>query len=284
MSEKFKVNTLISQDKVQIETKLEGDIKFTSTKSNFSPEDLYNKQNSWHEFENVVCVAFDLEKSTNMNTQVGQDNMPKIYDAAMSVAVDIFNAFETDFVSIQGDGGFALFWGERKYEKAICAAITLQTINSKYLMPSIRNKYPVESEGFRIGVADGFLNAKNVASPNRKHYDQTWSTPVWSGKSVNFAHKVVQKAEPNSLRLLKSVYENIEDNELLTHSCGCDSSGATNVGIGFLWEKDPQLIETIPKRYDSTTMILGRNWCERHADLFCELILQGQKKRPNGAY
>lgn len=70
-----------------------------------------------------MAVVADLKGSTKLGTGKWAASTASIYEASTGGIVRIFDEFDADFLAIQGDGAFALYWGERRYERALCAGI-----------------------------------------------------------------------------------------------------------------------------------------------------------------
>jgi class 3 adenylate cyclase len=83
--------------------------------------------------------------------------------------VKTFDTFGADFIQIQGDGAFALFWGDRRYERAMCAGITIRTASAD-LVERLENKWPdIAETGFKVGVASGRVLVKRIGTPATQH-------------------------------------------------------------------------------------------------------------------
>ncbi|CAN5274859.1 hypothetical protein BH09ACT3_BH09ACT3_14910 [soil metagenome] len=223
---------------------------------------------TWHRLTDVVAVVFDMLASTNLEQGRKPASTASIYDAGVGGVVRVFNTFDADFVDIQGDGGFALFWGKRRYERALCAAVTIRKFSNDFA-EQLKVKWPdAPSTGFKIGVASGPVLAKKVGL--ERHLDL--QEPVWAGHPVNFAAKSAQQqTDAKHLVITASVWDAIENNDYLTFSCGCPSGTIYN-----LW--DNVEIDKIPgdDRYGQS---LDVTWCAIHGEEFCNAILDGQKRR-----
>ncbi|MBA4862021.1 hypothetical protein H1V43_11610 [Streptomyces sp. PSKA54] len=68
-----------------------------------------------------------------------------IYEASTGGVVRIFDEFEANFLAIQGEGAFALFWRDLRYERALAAGITVKTF-SVDLMKRLEDRWPNDSE------------------------------------------------------------------------------------------------------------------------------------------
>ena len=94
----------------------------------------------WTRMKDVVVVVADLKSSTQLGTGSKAASTASIYEAGTGGVVKIFDKFDADFVQIQGDGAFAIFWGDGRYERALCAGITVKT-NSVDLASQIESKW-----------------------------------------------------------------------------------------------------------------------------------------------
>ena len=113
----------------------------------------------------------------------------------MGGVVSIFNTLGADFVGIQGHGGFGLFWGERRYARAVTAGITIRTFSLDF-EAQLQTKWPnAPTTSFKVGVASGPVLAKKVGL--ERHLDV--QEPVAAGHHVNYVVKLAQQTEPETL-------------------------------------------------------------------------------------
>jgi hypothetical protein len=70
------------------------------------------KARKWIKVPDIVAVVADMKNSTKLGTGKRAPSTASIYDAGPGGVVEIYNRFEADFLQIQGDGVFALFWGD----------------------------------------------------------------------------------------------------------------------------------------------------------------------------
>ena len=219
----------------------------------------------WHAIDDVVSVYFDLKSSTNLAKGRRPESTASIYDAGVGGVAKILREFEAQFVDIQGDGGFGLFWGDHRYERAVTAGITIRTFSSDFTA-QLETKWPdAPSTGFKVGVASGSLMAKRVGIP--RHL--TFQEPVWAGNPVNYAAKAAQQSTPDEMFVTGSVWDSIRANDFLVFSCGCG-------GRSSLW--DTVVIEKIPddEQYGHS---LKSDWCAKHGEEYCAAILAGETYR-----
>lgn len=224
----------------------------------------------WHRIKDVVCVVADLKGSTKLGFDKYANTSAKLYEGLTSNMVRSVSPFDPAFVDIQGDGLFALFDGERRYERAFAAGVTLKTFSEKVLVDEIAKsdsfseRFP--STGLKVGMHAALVVVKKVGIRGTRE-------PVWAGKLVNWATKAAQHADAHDLVATERVYNHFADNELVTHSCGCPSGTKTA-----LWTETH--VATLPDT-DSRCRVLRSSWCDTHGDDYCAWILEGRKKAPD---
>lgn len=227
----------------------------------------------WIQVPDIVAVVADLKGSTKMGTGKHAASTASIYQAATGGVVEVFNKLGADFIQIQGDGAFALFWGDARYERAMCAAITVQTF-SEAMVKRLERRWPdAPQTGFKVGVASSRILVKRIGTPRNPAEQE----PVWAGKAVNYAAKAAQGADRHQVVVTGSVWDRIESNDYLTVSCGCpDGTPAPlweNVVIDRLPDDDP----------DAQGRMLPATWCDRHGATFCDAVLEGKRVRADAA-
>ena len=105
------VNTVLNNSQVNVIERGE-DFKIADTTTSSS--------DTWIKLSDVVAVVCDLKGSTHLGTGKHDQSTARVYKSGVEGAVRILHEFDADFIDIQGDGGFGLFWGERSYERALC--------------------------------------------------------------------------------------------------------------------------------------------------------------------
>jgi len=220
----------------------------------------------WHRLSDVVAVMVDLKSSTNLAKSKRPASVASIYDAGVGGIVKIFKSLNTDFVDIQGDGGFALFWGEKRYERAIAAAVTVRSFSEDFVKQLYAKWSDEPKTGFKVAVASGPVLVKLVGLPRQVEMQE----PVWAGRPVNYAAKAAQQTEPEALLITASVWDAIEGNDYIAFSCGCNGSPK------LLWA-DYEL-DKIPDD-EKFGKSLGTKWCVTHGQEFCNAILDGKTHR-----
>jgi len=243
----------------------------------FDVADLPIQARKWIQVPDVVAVVADLKNSTHLSTGKHAASTASIYEAATGGTVKIYNRFGADFIAIQGDGAFALFWGEQRYERALCAGVTVKTFSAKHLVPRLEAKWPTHAEehptGFKVGIASGRVLVKRIGTPRNLSEQE----PVWAGKPVNFATKAAQQAGRHELIVAGSVWDQIENNDFLTITCPCSGGPSAR-----LWED--VTIEKIPEdNAEREGRMLESSWCITHGPEYVKAILDGSKKRSDVA-
>lgn len=233
--------------------------------NSFDVEKLPIDKPEWHAIDDVACVYFDLKSSTNLAKGRRPESTASIYDAGVGGVAKILRDFDAQFLDIQGDGGFGLFWGEKRFERAVTAAISLRTF-SRDFTDQLDKKWPdAPSTGFKVGIASGSLMAKRVGLPRHLEFQE----PVWAGNPVNYAAKAAQQSSPERMSVTGSVYDSISSNDFIVFSCACGDPT-------LLWE--PVTLEKIPddERFGQS---LGSYWCEHHGEQYCNAVLAGKTHR-----
>jgi class 3 adenylate cyclase len=244
----------------------------------FPPLDsLFVEKRTWKKVDDVVVVSADLQGSTKLNFRKHAKTSAQLYEAVTGNMVRLVSAFEPEFVDIQGDGLFALYHGDGRYRRALCAAITLKTFSERELIPAIEASMPDQfpKTGLKVGMAAGILAVKKVGVRGTNE-------PVWAGKPVNWATKCAAATDRNELVVTRKVFQKFEQNDYVTHCCGCGTNPATGQrepGYGRpkeLWSDTR--VETLPEE-DIDCKLLGSCWCVNHGDEFCTAILEGKTRR-----
>lgn len=228
----------------------------------------------WHKVDDAVAVVADLRGSTQLGLNKYEASTASIYEASTGGVVQILADFEADFVAIQGDGAFALFWGsdaDDRMARAICAGITIKTFGEKHLVPRLEKKWESLPEtGLKVGVASSPLLVKRVGVPRSEHQE-----PVWAGRAVNYAAKAAQQADRHQMIVTGPIWDWAADNDYLAVTCGCGGSATTS-----LWQD--VTIEKIPESdADREGKRLTSNWCANCGPAFCNHILAGDRRRPD---
>jgi class 3 adenylate cyclase len=256
------------------EAKVKADItsmpEIVEAGADFNPwNDTYIKAPKWTRIHDAVAVAIDLRNSTKLGMNKRAGSTASIYEAATGTGVQLLGTFHPNFVAIQGDGAFALFWGDRRFERALCAGITVKTFSEKHLVPQLVQKWDELPEtGFKVGIAASSLLVKRIGIPRSDHQE-----PVWPGKAVNYATKAAQAATPGQMVVTDTVWRYFENNEYVVYTCGCDSGPSHT-----LW--DDFEISVLPEdEIDRNGRVLKSAWCPVHGDEFCNAITLGETTR-----
>jgi len=232
------------------------------------------KANTWFRLKNVVTVFADLKSSTQLSVGKHPASTAAIYRAATGNVAQIMDSLDADFIQIQGDGVFGLFWGDKAFERAVCAGITVKTFSEKVLQPKLESRWPDAPEtGFKVGIASGRVLVKSIGTPRNVNQQE----PVWAGKPVNYAAKAAQQADRNQLIVTGTVWLAIENNDYLTVSCahGADDSAPSPAT---LWS-DVEIEKLGHDVDDSAGRLLEACWCDACGPEFMQAILDGETNR-----
>jgi hypothetical protein len=116
----------------------------------------------WHKVTDAAAVVADLKSSTQLGLNKHAASTASIHEATTGNVVDVFDVFEAEFVAIQGDGAFGLFWGDNRMARGVCAGITLKTFSERHLVPRLEAKWPysLPETGLKVGIANSALLVK----------------------------------------------------------------------------------------------------------------------------
>ncbi|WP_275293527.1 hypothetical protein [Amycolatopsis sp. La24] len=227
----------------------------------------------WYRLREAAAVVFDLKGSTRFGLNQRARSTASIYEAATGNAAMILDEFEADFIAIQGDGGFGLFWGEGRRRRAVCAGITLQTFGADSLSPRLAKKWNTLPEtGMKVGIAHSPLLVKRVGIPGDDSHE-----PVWAGRAVNYAAKCAQQADRGQMLVTGTLWEWISGNDYLAASCDCGTPSTD------IWQD--ATIHKIPEEGvgegEREGKVLTSKWCVEHGAEYCAAVLSGKYSRPN---
>lgn len=265
------LNSLLDKLKDRTATKFERMPSVVVKDGSFDVSKLPVDKPEWHRLTDLVAVVFDLKSSTNLEKGRRPASTASIYDAGVGGVVQVMNSLDADFVDIQGDGGFGLFWGKLRYERALCAAISARTFSGDF-ESQLQDKWPeAPSTGFKVGIASGPILAKRVGLA--RHLDM--QEPVWAGRPVNYAAKAAQQTDPGNILVTGSVWDAVSSNDYIAFSCGC-RDGAEGGTPSLLWED--RTLDKIPDP-ERFGQVLQSAWCNNHGEEYCNAILDGDTYR-----
>lgn len=231
---------------------------------------------TWLKIPEVVAVVADLRNSSQLGTGRHDVSTAKIYQSSVDGAVKVFHDFEANFIDIQGDGGFGLFWGESAFERAFCAAVTVRSFSS-LLVKQLESKFGTSGSsfpetGYKVGMAADRVLVKTIGTPR----DVAEQEAVWPGRTVNHAVKCAQSAARHQIVVTESVWNHFKENDFVTTSCGC-SDGVPGSAVTDLWKEFE--IEHIHDEDYRHGYVLESAWCSNHGAEFCSAILAGETTR-----
>lgn len=266
------LTTVLQDAEASIKAELESKPEVIDKGDNLDVTNLPIEARKWHRVAEAFAVVVDLKSSTQLGVSKHAASTASIYEAATGNAVRILGEFGADYIAIQGDGAVALYWGDRCFERAITAGITVKTFSERLLVPSLEKKWPTSlpeiGTGFKVGIASSPLLVKRVGIP-RSDYQE----PIWAGKAVNYATKAAQQADRHQMIVTGGVWDRVENNDYLAVSCGCGNGPSDSI-----W-KDAKLERLPEDDADSDGRLLTSMWCETHGTEFCAAVLEGKTKR-----
>jgi class 3 adenylate cyclase len=263
------INDFIDGMREHVDEELETAVEIQDTATFPTLEQIYGIKRIWKRIDDVVAVVVDLKGSTRLGLGRHAETTARLYEATTGSMVRIVERFGPDFLDIQGDGLFALFHGHRRYERAMCAAITLKTFGQSQLEPSIKEHLGEDfpDTGLKVGMAAGRLIVKKVGVRGTNE-------PVWAGRSVNYAAKCAQTTSKQELIITPRVWKKFESNDYVRYSCGCGQSGL----VSELWTVT--VVDNLPEGANECRLLpILIGWCKDHGDQFCQAILDGKTKR-----
>lgn len=226
-----------------------------------------SSSDTWIKLPEVVAVVCDLKGSTHLGTGKHDTSTARIYKSSVEGAVSILHNFGANFIDIQGDGGFGLFWGDRAFERALCAAVTIRTF-SEDLVERLNKRWPGAPEtGYKVGIHAARTLVKSIGT-RRVISEQE---AVWAGRPVNYAAKCAQAADRHQVIVTQRVWEKFKNNDFIAFSCDCNDGPTAN-----LW--NDTTVDRLPAE-DQAAVVLKSGWCKTCGPSYCDAILSGQTKR-----
>lgn len=252
------VNTVLNNSEVPV---VEEDGTFDAKDIPSSSSD------TWIKLPEVVALVCDLKGSTHLGTGKYDRSTARIYKASVEGAVRILHQFEANFIDIQGDGGFGLFWGDKAYERALCAGVTIKTF-SEDLVARLEKRWPDAPEtGYKVGIHAARTLVKRIGTLRVVSEQEA----VWAGKPVNYAAKCAQAAGRHQLIVTQQVWEKFKNNDYIAFSCDCNEGPTAN-----LWTDTT--VDRLPEE-DQAAVVLNSGWCPTCGPSFCDAIMAGETKR-----
>ena len=235
-----------------------------------SLDDMYSEVPKWLRIDDVVAVVADLKSSTKLNFGKHANTSARLYEAVTGSLVRVADTFGAAFIDIQGDGLFALYHGERRYERAMCAAITMTTLSEQTLVPLVEKHFSdrFPGTGIKVGLDASRLLVKEIGIRGTNE-------PVWAGRAVNWATKAAQTADAHQLVVTRRVFQKFEANEYVRYSCGCPDGVVSD-----LWLATD--VESLTDEERGECKMLPCHWCPTHGAEFCRAVLDGQRDRGMG--
>lgn len=226
----------------------------------------------WREIAEASVVATDLKGSTSISYSKQGRVGARLYQASTGGCSRVIQRFAPDFVDIQGDGLFAIFAGDSHSERALCAAVTLNTFGHK-LRTMLKEEFgqdvpEMADSGLKIGADTGVLLVKKIGV--RGEHNE----PVWAGKPVNYASKCAAQVEAGRVLVTSAFFKPFLENQYVRYTCGC-VLGQKGHPISPLWiRKNVDVLGS-----DSEVRELRSPWCSNCGTDFARAILRGDQDR-----
>ncbi|OZF26014.1 adenylate/guanylate cyclase domain-containing protein [Rhodococcus sp. 14-2483-1-2] len=193
-------------------------------------------EETWYRLDDVVAIFADLKNSTQLNLGKNTEDMAAIYSAASGSVTQIMDGFDVDYVQVQGDGVLGIFWGPKRYARALCSGMMVKSFSENTLVPRLTKRWAnAANTGYKVGLSSGHVLVKNVGTPEERSQQQ----PVWAGNPVNYAAKASQQAKPGELIVTDSVWRVIKTMPNLMQNCTHSTRGShgSQVNSTDAWQK-----------------------------------------------
>lgn len=226
----------------------------------------------WREIAEASVVATDLKGSTSVSYSKQNRVGARLYQASTGGCSRVMQRFAPDFVDIQGDGLFAIFAGDLHAERAMCAAISLNSFGSK-LAKMLKDHFGADvpemtESGLKIGADTGLLLVKKIGV--RGDHNE----PVWAGKPVNYASKCASEVDAGAVLVTSRFFKPFLENQYVRYSCGC-VGGEQTADIRPLWIR--KSVDVLGS--DSEVREVRSAWCQDCGSDFAKAILAGKRDR-----
>jgi class 3 adenylate cyclase len=226
----------------------------------------------WREIADASVVATDLKGSTSISYSKQDRVGARLYQASTGGCSRVFQKFAPDFVDIQGDGLFAIFAGDNHSERALCAAVSLNSFGlglRQMLKDQFGEDVPeMNDSGLKIGADTGLLLVKKIGV--RGDHNE----PVWAGRPVNYATKCAAETEAGKVLVTSAFFKPFLDNQYVRYTCGC-VNGEPDQKVSPLWLR--KTVDSLGS--DTEVRELKSSWCARCGREFARAILRGDQDR-----
>jgi class 3 adenylate cyclase len=221
----------------------------------------------WLRIPDVICVFVDMAHSTKLSATAQQKTTAGAYQLFTGTAVRLFDAFESPYIDVRGDGVFGLFNSNQVY-RALAAAISFKTFAKEVFVPEMK-KRGIEGIGAHIGIDQKTVLVRKIGL-KRSGERTDRQNEVWAGKPVNMASKLASLGDVEGLFTSDRYFARIKDNRAL-YSCGCNKERVFTGEKTYLWDKVP--VADKPYFDFENAWSCRSQWCKVHGAEFCEAIL-----------
>ena len=124
------------------------------------PDFAHLRETEGFEYHRIATMFMDIEASTRLSLLVDLETVHNIKNAFITAAIEIVQAFDGHIHRIMGDAVMAFFGGknitgEQAVIDAMNAASVLRYFAEKIVIPNLKETFPVDSLGIRIGLDYG---------------------------------------------------------------------------------------------------------------------------------
>lgn len=266
-----------------LETEIENDVSVT--RDYRVPSKGPTNKGVWLEIPGVTAVFTDMRESTRLNTESGMKDAARVYAWFVRSLAKVADAFQADYIDVQGDAVFALFSANKSWE-ALAAAVTARTFVQRVLAKKLAAKTHPDWElhsGTGVDVGTVLVRRLGVRRDNTEN-------EVWAGVPLNSAAKLARLGKDEVIisdRVKAAIATGSKlRRRVVLKTCGC--SGEANpaeAGLDApddlttdLWTESPA-----PKNLGlnfSSMWRLGSAWCSVHGKEFCEALVTDVRPSP----
>jgi class 3 adenylate cyclase len=230
------------------------------------------KPRHWLKIPDVICVFADMRGSTQLSATVHDKSTAGAYQLFTATAVRLFDAFESPYIDVRGDGVFALFNSDQVH-RSLAATVTFKTFAKKVFTPMLKEKTGLEI-GSHIGIDQKTVLVRKLGL-KRAGDRSDRQNEVWAGKPVNMASKLASAGGDGDLLVSDRYFEKLSDHRALW-SCGC-VGGVPSGTRTELWKKHPvtEIGESTMFDFENFYRLVSY-WCENHGEEYCLALLKAK--------
>ena len=163
----------------------------------------------------IVTLFMDIESSTRLGILYEPEDVKRIKDAFICIAIELVKSFDGHVHRIMGDSVMAFFGGKRaKTENAIVDALNSASIIhflvEKIILPKLESENYKDAFGIRIGIDYGPQNKVLWSSYGYPGIDEVTATSFY----VDIASKLQHSAGRNQIMIGQSLMQHLDFPEI----------------------------------------------------------------------